>query len=132
MPCWYSVPAFYFFSHHSTKEHSQSPQFEAYGHFDAYGKFLDGTPVNNRNRYPIQFDAQEYFLEEFDKAIERLEAVRKLHPEEPNLYNTLNQIYLAQGDYVEALSAINKGLEIVPGEPYFLNNRGMTYLKMDF
>ena len=40
----------------SEKEHKQHPQFESYNYFNAYGKFLDGRPVANRNRFPVQYD----------------------------------------------------------------------------
>ncbi|MCB9232706.1 MAG: caspase family protein [Bacteroidia bacterium] len=39
--------------------HSQHPQFEAYGHFNAYGKFLDGSPVANRQRFPVQYSPED-------------------------------------------------------------------------
>ena len=38
------------------KNHSQSPQFEAYGHFNAWSKFLDGSPVGNRDRFSVSWD----------------------------------------------------------------------------
>ncbi|MEQ8335861.1 MAG: tetratricopeptide repeat protein [Cyclobacteriaceae bacterium] len=72
-----------------------------------------------------------YFQNSLDSAQFWLKYVLKRDPNEANAYNTLSQVFLAQGEYTLALGALNQALKIVPREPYFLNNRGYVYLFMD-
>jgi tetratricopeptide (TPR) repeat protein len=44
-------------------------------------------------------------------------------------FNSLNQVLLALGEFEAALVAINQALDIEPGNPVFLNNRGYTLIK---
>ncbi|MEP0366134.1 MAG: tetratricopeptide repeat protein [Cyclobacteriaceae bacterium] len=71
-----------------------------------------------------------FFTDDLDSARHWLKYVLKKTPNEPNAYNTMSQIYLAEGDHQNALITINHALQIVPQEPYFLNNRGLVYLEM--
>ncbi len=72
-----------------------------------------------------------YFQNSLDSAQYWLTYVLKRDPNEANAYNTLSQVFLAEGEYTLALGALNQALKIVPREPYFLNNRGYVYLYMD-
>ncbi len=72
-----------------------------------------------------------YYLENPELSEKILNEVIEQGDHHGEAYNTLNQIYNDRGDYLQALSFINLALEIHPMDPYFLNNRGFTYLNMD-
>lgn len=72
-----------------------------------------------------------YFTGRFDLAKQYIDQAFELEPQQPNGYNTLSQVLLAEGDKNGALFSIGRALELVPREPYFLNNRGLVYLEMD-
>lgn len=78
----------------------------------------------------INLATLEYYQGNLDEALVKINGALSIS-ENANAYNTLNQIYLAREDYNSALEAINKALEIIPKEPFFLNNRGFTFLMMN-
>ncbi len=88
---------------------------------------LDST---NSETY-VNFATLLYFQNKLDSSVYWLKYVLKQNPNEANAYNTLSQVFVAQGEYSLALGALNQALKIVPREPYFLNNRGYVYLFMD-
>ncbi len=72
----------------------------------------------------------DYYQGDYEKGIARIDSALKIS-DDARAYNTLNQIHIELGNYPVALNAINKALDRSPEEPYFLNNRGLTYLLMD-
>ncbi len=88
---------------------------------------LDTTNIESY----VNLATLHYFQNNLDSAQYWLKYVLKRDPNEANAYNTLSQVFLAQGEHALALGALNQALKIVPREPYFLNNRGYVYLFMD-
>ena len=72
-----------------------------------------------------------YFNQRLDSSKYYLDKALKIAPNQPNAFNTLSQVLVSQQDHIGAMFAIERALEQVPREPYFLNNRGMIYLMMD-
>ncbi len=98
---------------------------------EAYGMFNKVMDISPQDVEPlINLGTLDYYLNRYEDGIDKLRSALEMS-ENPNAYNTLNQIYLAQGRLNDALDAIDAALDIVPGEPYFLNNRGFTFLMMD-
>ena len=64
------------------------------------------------------------------KAIEELEAERKINPLEGDVYDRLGDAYLRSGQYAEAQTALNRAVLLEPGAtgPYIL--LGQTLLKL--
>ena len=60
-----------------------------------------------------------------------IDKVLGLEPKNANAFNLLSLIALKSTQLQRALVEINRALDEVPGEPYFLNNRGYVYLQMD-
>ena len=52
----------------------------------------------------------------------------QLDPDEPNIFNTLAMIHLANHQYDSAGRMIDKALAIRPNDAYFVNNRGYLAL----
>ena len=96
--------------------------------FRSFQKVLAIDP--NDTEALVNLGTVEYYRGNFDAAIDVLNrALAQL--KEANAYNTLNQVYLSQGRWEEAMIAINNALDLEPEAGYFLNNRGLTYLMMD-
>ncbi|MEM9896626.1 MAG: tetratricopeptide repeat protein [Bacteroidota bacterium] len=79
----------------------------------------------------INIATVHYFREEMEKSKLVLKDVYQLEPSNPNASNLACLIALAEKQFAASLDYINQALEQVPGEPYFLNNRGFIYLQMD-
>ena len=72
-----------------------------------------------------------YFNKELDQANDVLVEALEIDNDDSNAANLLSLIHLEQENYRASLVEINRALDQVPNEPYFLNNRGFIYLKMD-
>lgn len=72
-----------------------------------------------------------YFLEDYTFAENLVNDALELSNEDANAYSLLSLIEMKKENYESSLAEINRALDIVPGEPYFLNNRGFIYLQMD-
>lgn len=79
----------------------------------------------------INIATVHYFTDNLQLAKDVLSQAFELRPKEPNAINLSSLIALAEEDYLKALVEVNRALDEVVEEPYFLNNRGYVYLQMD-
>lgn len=85
---------------------------------------LDSTNVDYRvNRGTIN-----YYLHKFEEAEKDMAIAAHLNAAEPNIYNTLAMIEIERGNHEKAMLFVQKALQLVPDQPYFLNNRGFIFL----
>ena len=88
---------------------------------------IDGTNVEAL----VNLANVRYYQKDYELAIQLLDQAKEVDPLQPNIYNTLNQVFLEIASYEQALEAINEAIAIDPANPIFLNNRGYTYLQVD-
>ncbi len=71
-------------------------------------------------------------LEEYSEAIEALDKAISLDPTRQDVWGMIAGGLAKMGRFDDALSAINKGLELAPNDPYNFYNRACIYcLKVD-
>lgn len=98
----------------------------------SYQSFMDAKELKPSDpEIEVNIATVEFFMDSLENAEKRLQKVIEEYPQLPNAYNTLNQVYLEQGRYSDALKMISKALEFRSDDPFFLNNRGFTLLMLD-
>ena len=98
----------------------------------AYHSFLVSDSLASDNPETlVNLATIHFFKREFNKAESMLEEVLLLESNNANAFNLFSLIELERGNYFGALAEINRALDEIPSEPYFLNNRGYIYLAMD-
>ena len=94
--------------------------------------FLVADSLNPLNPETIINIATVHYLQgNLEKASEVLAQGIELDTDDPNASNLQSLIHLENKKYLAALVEINRALDAVPDEPYFLNNRGFINLMMD-
>jgi tetratricopeptide (TPR) repeat protein len=73
----------------------------------------------------------EFYQGHLDASLQLLEEAISIDPNQPNAYNTMNQILVESGDYLGSLLMIEKAIALDPSNAIFLNNRGFSYLMLD-
>ncbi|MEP5611975.1 MAG: tetratricopeptide repeat protein [Cyclobacteriaceae bacterium] len=98
----------------------------------ALESFMIADSLNPLNPETIINIATIHYLKgDLSKASEVTTKSLELDSDDPNASNLLSLIHLEGENYLASLVEINRALDIVPREPYFLNNRGFIYLMMD-
>ncbi len=98
----------------------------------ALKSFIIADSLNPLNPETIVNIATIHYLKgDLVKASEVVAEGLELNSSDANAANLLSQIHLKNGNYLASLVEINRALDVVPDEPYFLNNRGFIYLQMD-
>jgi tetratricopeptide (TPR) repeat protein len=83
------------------------------------------------NIEPLVNIANIFYLQtNFEWSSTMLDSAEKIDPSVHSIYNTRSMILTAEGKYDEALLQVNKALSMDSDNPYYLNNRGSTYIKM--
>jgi len=99
---------------------------------EAYQSFQRSDSLESHNPETlVNLATVHYFKAEFEAAEELLAEVLTLEPTNANAFNLYSLIALKKGDFQRSLAEINRALDVIPSEPYFLNNRGYVYLEMD-
>ena len=70
-----------------------------------------------------------YFLGKYDQAESLTNSALELSERDANALILLSLIEVERNNFPSALAEINRALDEVPGEAYFLNNRGFIYLE---
>lgn len=98
----------------------------------ALENFLVADSLNPLNLETIINIATVHYLQgNLDKASEVVAQGVELDVNDPNASNLQSLIHLENKNYLASMVEINRALDIVPDEPYFLNNRGFINLMMD-
>ena len=102
-----------------------------------YGEAIEAFVRSARLDTALSFDSQAnvaavmILMRRFDAAEKELRRLAILRPNEPNIDNSLSLTKVEKGEYDSALFFSNRALSKLPKDPYFLNNRGYVYLKME-
>jgi tetratricopeptide (TPR) repeat protein len=64
---------------------------------------------------------------EYDKALEQLRATQQMEPHHPLTYVWLGRVYIGMGRFQEALTALQRGIEIAGRLPLLLELSGCAY-----
>jgi tetratricopeptide (TPR) repeat protein len=102
-----------------------------------YGEAIDAFSRSSELDSTMSFDSQAniaavmILMRRYDAAEKELRRLALLRPNEPNIDNSLSLVKVEKGEYDSALFFSNRALDRSPKEPYFLNNRGFVYLKME-
>lgn len=95
----------------------------------AFEEVLKLEPGNDEAM--VNMGTLRHYQGQDEEAISWLDKALKVNAQNAHAYNTKNQIQLANEDFNGALESIAMALELEPDNPYFLNNRGLTWLLMD-
>jgi tetratricopeptide (TPR) repeat protein len=90
----------------------------------------DSLDINNPETI-INIATIHYLKDDMEMASKYVSASFELNSNDPNASNLLSLIQLKNNNLLAALVEINRAIDEVPEEPYFLNNRGFVYLQMD-
>jgi tetratricopeptide (TPR) repeat protein len=98
----------------------------------AKASFKRAMQLDARNEeVKINLATLYYFEHQYDSAELLLEPIVSRESEEPNAYNVMAMLKTEAGNLPEALSLVNKALQLKPHDPYYLNNRGYIYLQQN-
>jgi len=70
-------------------------------------------------------------LNDIRGAIETLDKIRLLKPDEPFIYNKLGYLYMKSGGNTLAMEAFNRAIELNPDDPASFNNRARLHQVME-
>lgn len=101
---------------------------ELFSNLDVVATRPDGTTFTQKeNYYSLRLINLYIASNDYDKAIEILNAVVAIDPENPELWNVKGQLLEAQGDIAGAIGCFEKALNMNPNFALALGNMGRMY-----
>lgn len=86
---------------------------------------MDGCPISARQTLGDTYSG----LGEYDLALAQYDQVIKRFPDNAAVAHQMAAAYLNKGDLVNAIKYMRKACELLPNDPYFRGNLGLTYFR---